>query len=125
MATGVEADGSGKLASFKQHLDSVKGTPWIWVVDCREMPNSSISFVIGLFKILKRDHAHTLKEIWVLFPTTWTNMIVQLFKKLNSAAGIFHKVTVFDGHNLEIYHGLEKRGLSGEPFLWLTKTFIA
>ena len=110
-----------KITNFKMHLDTMKGKPWIWVIDCADMESkhySSMNYTRQLAQLLVKDHEATLQSILILRPNLWMRTTLKFLKTLFKA-GIFSKVHLIDGLKLEVYSGLEKTGLNGKPLQWI------
>jgi hypothetical protein len=110
-----------KIVNFKKHIDTAKGTPWIWVFDCGNMQmkhHSSLNYTQRLAQILSTEHEDILKEIWIMRPNTWMRTTLKFLKAILKS-GIFNKIKLFEGEKLELYVGLEKNGLMGKPLQWL------
>ena len=110
-----------KIINFKKHLDTAKGSPWIWVFDCGNMQMkhySSLNYSRRLAQILANEHDETLKAIWILRPNMWMKGVLKFLKTIFKA-GLFNKVKILEGEKLELYVGLEKEGLTGKPLQWM------
>lgn len=110
-----------KIINFKKHLDTAKGTPWIWVFDCGGMQMkhySSTNYTRRLAQILANEHEGVLQAIWIIRPNTWIKTVLKFLKSLFKTP-LLNKVKIKEGEKLELYISLEKEGLQGKPLQWL------
>jgi hypothetical protein len=124
-ADAKEPENPEKIINFKTHLDTAKGHDWIWVLDCRNIATPPMYFLINLARILSTEHKDYLKEIWILFPTRWTQMAVRTINCFFPNNSIFGKSKIFDGDRVEVFEKLEKEGLHDKGYIWITEKIIS
>ena len=104
-----------EFVPFKTHLDTTRGSPWIWLFDCKGMGTKHLlplSICKELMQVFVAEHGDNLQAIWVLNPNSWfrgmVGMLKPFFKK-----GLLEKIQFLDGDTLEVVVSLEKRGVRG------------
>lgn len=99
----------GSIAGTDGRLDlsSVRGRPWIWVLDCHGMTARQcldVSAIRAIGTQIEREHAATLRGVWILNPNSWIRAAVGLF---GSA-----KVTMLPSDRLELFVHLQRAGIT-------------
>lgn len=110
---------------YKAHLDTAKDSPWIWVIDCAGMKikhYSSIGITKKVINVLTTEHKETLHKVWLVHPNTWARSFLATIKPFLKKE-VIEKIHIFEGDKLELYVGLEKAGLKGNPLHWLLSVF--
>lgn len=110
-----------KIVNFKMHLDTAKGSPWIWVFDCGEMQfkhYSSMNYTRRLAQILTNEHEPYLQAIWIIRPNAWLKTTLKFLQSIFKSV-LLSKVEIKEGEKLELYIKLEKLGLPAKQLQWL------
>jgi len=110
---------------YKAHVDSAKGSPWIWVIDCAGMKMkhySSLEITRKLMQVIMNEHAGILQHVWIIHPNSWMRATLNVLKPFLKAE-TQKKIRIFEGEKTELYVGLEQAGLKGPPLQWLTAVF--
>ena len=112
---------------YKNHVDSAKPGPWIWVIDCAGMKikhYSSLEITRKLIQMLMAEHKGILQSIWIVHPNAWMRTTINVMKPFLKAETL-SKIKLLEGERTELYVGLEKAGLSGRPLQWLNTVFVS
>jgi len=124
--TKVIVENEYNILNFKLHIDSEKGRPWIWILDCRGMKMkhyASIKFTMRIANILVNEHRDFLQEIIILHANDWIRSLLIICKKVFNE-GIMKRVNILQGEKVELYLTLQAKGISGPPLQWLTAVFM-
>jgi hypothetical protein len=90
-----------QFAEYVRQLRAVQ-RPWIWVVDCRGTTLdhfSNVPFAQRLARILREEHAHLLKDTWVMYLNSWLRATLTFFGA---------PVTILATERLELFVQLQK-----------------
>jgi hypothetical protein len=101
--------------TFKTHLDTTRGSPWVWLFDCKGMTTKHflpLSVCKELMQVFVAEHGDTLHGIWVLNPNVWFRGMIGMMRPFFKR-GILDKIHFLDGDTLEVIVSLEKRGIRG------------
>lgn len=112
-----------RLVNFKHHIDTAKGSPWIWVFDFGHMESkhhAGLQFILGLAKIILNEHEDSIQHIYLLRINPWAMLILNMLQTVFTS-GIFSRVKCIEGDTLELYMNLTKE-FQGKPLIWLGKT---
>ena len=58
-----------QFAVFKTHLEPLRATRWIWIMDCRDMTTAhytNTTFTHLMMTCLATEHEDSLQDIWIL-----------------------------------------------------------
>jgi hypothetical protein len=71
-----------KIGYFISHVDQVRGTPWVWVIDCAGMKSREISsdFRKSLVNTISKEHSTTLHNIFFINTTTWMRIMITFLR---------------------------------------------
>ncbi len=90
-----------QFAEYVRQLRTIR-VPWIWIVDCRGTTMehfSNIQMAQRLARILREEHAHLLKDTWVMYLNSWLRAALTFF-----GAPVTHLST----ERLELFVQLQK-----------------
>jgi len=79
-------------------VDEVRGTPWIWVINCGGMKSKEISndFRKNLTETISREHSTTLQNIFFINTPMWMRLIVYFLKPFIHR-DLSHKIHFLEG----------------------------
>jgi hypothetical protein len=95
------------MARIVTELSTIRG-PWIWFFDCGDIQSLHMRYIHELASVLRTEHAHQLKQVWILNCNTWIRKILGLF-----SADKVHTVSA-KGGRLEILDVLRKAGFTNQ-----------
>lgn len=112
-----------KLANIQHHLQSIGGSPWIWVFDFADATMKDymgLDFSRMVTDVLDKEHGQSLQKIIVV---NAGSVVMGLLKvALATLKGrTIQKAMVLDGSKLEIVRKLETAGLCVETKLRVLK----
>ncbi len=76
-------DSPDTLTGYIHHMKEVQHTPWIWILDCRDMKSKDLlrtGFVKQLTDVVHHVYFETLHAVYILHPTMTMNALIQCIK---------------------------------------------